>query len=160
MKYIKSAFVAVAAFIVAVVVATPASAVSANFYSVTSSVNSSGALVVNWDERGLGNGNITYTLTGDATALWGCINGGANHPKASNKETTSEPFTLTQTTRSKNGRVVSSFTAPAPAAPDPFCPSGQHLELISVSYTNMVLTDTTNDSSTPVPDASRTFWDV
>jgi hypothetical protein len=160
MKYIKSVVVAVAAFIVAVVVATPASAVSANFYSVTSSVNNSGALVVNWDERGLGNGDVHYTLTGDATALWGCINGGANHPKASNKETTSEPFTLETTLRSKNGRIVGTFTATAPVAPNPFCPSGQHLELISVSYTNIVLTDTTNSSSTPVPDASRTFWNV
>jgi hypothetical protein len=37
--------------------------------SSSSSVNSSGALVVNWDEAGLGNANIDYTLTADATAL-------------------------------------------------------------------------------------------
>jgi hypothetical protein len=32
--------------------------------------------------------------------------------------------------------------------------------LASVSYTNIVLTDTTNNVSTTVPDASRTFFTV
>jgi hypothetical protein len=32
-----------------------------------SSVNDQGALVVSWDEAGLGNQNVTYTLTADAT---------------------------------------------------------------------------------------------
>ena len=40
------------------------------FHSATSSVNNSGALVVNFDERGLGNENVDYTLTADATALY------------------------------------------------------------------------------------------
>jgi len=46
-------------------------------------------LVVSWDERGLGewwtDGNVSYTLTADAHATYGCINGGGNHPKASTK---------------------------------------------------------------------------
>jgi hypothetical protein len=40
------------------------------------------------------------------------------------------------------------------------CPGGQRLVLASVSYTNIVLTDTTNNVSTTAPDASRTFFDV
>ena len=37
------------------------------------------------------------------------------------------------------------------------CPNGQRLVLASVSYTNIVLTDTDHNASTPLPDASRTF---
>jgi hypothetical protein len=32
--------------------------------------------------------------------------------------------------------------------------------MLAVSYTNIVLTDTTNNVSTRVPDASRTFFNV
>src|SRR5262245_50798157 len=57
------------------------------FHSVSSSVNSTGALVVNFDERGLGDDEqVNYTLTADATAFYACINGGGKHPKAENKE--------------------------------------------------------------------------
>ena len=71
---------AIAAVISIAILATGASAVvaggSAKFHSVGSSVNNEGALVVSWDQRGLGNDNIDYTLTADATALYACINGG------------------------------------------------------------------------------------
>jgi hypothetical protein len=40
------------------------------------------------------------------------------------------------------------------------CPSGQTLVLASVSYTNITLTDTTNNVSTSVADTSRTFFSV
>ena len=40
------------------------------------------------------------------------------------------------------------------------CPGGQRLVFASVSYTNIVLTDTTNGMSTTAPDTSRTFFDV
>jgi hypothetical protein len=60
----------------------------------------------------------------------------------------------------KNGRVVASLSAGPISAGDFTCPSGQRLVLASVSYTNIVLTDTTNGVSTSVPDASRTFFTV
>ena len=41
-------------------------------------------------EAGLGNNAlISYTASADATATYACINGGGNHPKATNKETVS-----------------------------------------------------------------------
>jgi hypothetical protein len=52
-----------------------------------SAVNDGGALVVNWDEAGLGQQQVNYTLSADATAIYACINGGGNHPKATNKQT-------------------------------------------------------------------------
>src|SRR6266516_414166 len=48
----------------------------AHFFSTSSSVNSSGALVVNWDEAGVGQDQVNYTLTADATALYACLNNG------------------------------------------------------------------------------------
>jgi hypothetical protein len=134
--------------------------VAAKFHSASSSVNNSGQLVVNFDERGLGNGNIDYTLSADATALWACINGGGKNPSAANKRSFEGQVTAGGSFESKNGRVVASLTA-GPLGPDDFaCPPGQRLVLAAVSYTNIVLTDTTNGTSTMVADASRTFFDV
>jgi len=41
-----------------------ASTSGAHFMSATSSVNNGGTLVVSWDEAGLGNENVTYTMMG------------------------------------------------------------------------------------------------
>jgi hypothetical protein len=50
-----------------------------------------------------------------------------------------------------------SITVDRLQAPDFTCPSGQNRVLASVSYTNIVLTDTTNNKSISAPDVSRTF---
>jgi hypothetical protein len=131
-----------------------------HFQSASSSVNSSGALIVNFDERGLGNTNIDYTLTADATALYACINGGGKHPQAANKESFEDQVSGGGSFEAKNGRVVASLTAGPLLAPTFTCPSGQRRVLAAVTYTNIVLTDTTNGVSTTAPDASRTFFDV
>jgi hypothetical protein len=125
-----------------------------NFKSATSDVANNGALVVSFDERGLGNENIDYTLTADATAVFACFNRGGRNPEAANKETISEPVVAEASIEPKNGRVVESITTDPPSAGGFTCPPGQNLVLESVTYTNIVLTDTTNDVSTTVPDAS------
>jgi hypothetical protein len=160
MKYIKSLLVATIALVAALAMASPASAVAAKFHSATGSVNNSGALVVTFDERGLGEGNIDYTLTADSVAVYACINGGGNHPQAANKETVNGDVSAAGSFESKNGRVQASLTAGPISAGDFSCPNGQRLVLASVSYTNIVLTDTTNGSSVSVPDTSRTFFNV
>src|SRR5574341_520434 len=76
-----------AVFAIMMLSATAAYADAPKFHSATSSVSGSGALVVSFDERGLGNENIDYTLTANASAVYACINGGGNHPQAANKET-------------------------------------------------------------------------
>jgi len=135
-------------------------AVAAKFHSVSSSVNNDGALVVSWDQRGVGEGDINYTLTADATALWACINRGGKNPEAANKQSFEGQVSTGGSFESKNGRVQGTLVA-GPLGPGDFsCPGGQRLVLASVSYTNIVLTDTTNNSSTAVPDASRTFLEV
>jgi hypothetical protein len=154
--------VLVAAAALAALLAFPmaASADAPKFHSATSSVSNAGALVVNFDERGLGNENIDYTLTASGTAVYACINGGGNHPQATNKETINAEVSASGSFEPKNGRVVASLSAGPPSAGGFSCPPGQRLVLASVAYTNIVLTDTTNNVSTSVPDASRTFFQV
>ena len=104
MKYLKSLLVASIAFIAAVALANPAAAVAAKFHSATGSVANNGALVVSFDERGLGNDNIDYTLTADSVAVYACINGGGNHPQAANKETVNGDVSAAGSFEPKNGR--------------------------------------------------------
>lgn len=140
--------------------ASSASAVAAKFHSASGTVNNAGALVVNFDERGLGEGNIDYTLTADATAVYACINGGGKHPQAANKETINGDVSATGSFEAKNGRVVASLSAGPISAGSFSCPGGQRLVLASIAYSNIVLTDTTNGTSVNVPDTSRTFFAV
>ena len=128
-----------------------------HFASATSSVNSSGALVVSFDERGLGNENVDYTLTADAAATYACINRGGKNPAAANKRSVEGDVSGAASFEPKNGRVRASISAGPISAGDFTCPGGQRLVLADVSYTNVVLTDTSNGVSRSAPDASRTF---
>jgi hypothetical protein len=123
----------------------------------TGTVNNDGALVASWDEAGLGNQNVTYALTADATATYACINGGGNHPKASNKETVQVRSAPAARSRPKNGRVQASLTTGPLSAGSLTCPSGQSLVLACVSHTNILLADTTNNVTAAIADVSRTF---
>src|SRR6266542_4286720 len=122
----------------------------AHFFSATSSIDNNGALVVNFDEAGVGQQLVNYTLNADSTVIYACINGGGNHPKASNKETVSGAVSGQTTARPKNGRVVSSLSAGPLSAGSFSCPSGQTLVLAKVTYSGITLTDTTNGVSTAV----------
>ena len=134
--------------------------VAAKFHAVSSSVANNGALVVSFDERGVGEGDIDYTLNADSTALWACINGGGKNPSAANKQSFEGDVTGGGSFEAKNGRVQASLSA-GPLGPGDFaCPNGQRLVLAGVTYTNIVLCDVTNGSCTAVPDASRTFLNV
>jgi hypothetical protein len=131
----------------------------AHFFSATGSVNNDGALAVSWDEAGVGQQQINYVLTADSTVSYACINGGSNHPKAANKATFAGPLTSPSVGfLPQNGRVVGSISVGPLSAGSFSCPSGQRLVLAAVSYTNILLTDTTNNVSTSVADTSRTFF--
>jgi hypothetical protein len=151
---------ALVALVASLAFAATASAAAPKFHSTDSAVNNAGALVASWDERGLGNTNIDYTLTADAEAVFACINGGGKHPQAANKETINAEVSANGSFEPKNGRVQASLTAGPPSAGAFTCPSGQRLVLASVSYTNIVLTDTTNGVTATLPDASRIFFAV
>lgn len=148
------------ALVALVIGASAALADAPKFHSATSSVDGSGRLVVSFDERGLGNDDVTYELTANGEATYACINGGGKNPRAANKRTVNEEVTTGGTFSPKNGRIRETFTAGPPSAGDFSCPPGQRLVLAAVSYTGIVLTDTTNGVSTDVPDASRVFFNV
>jgi hypothetical protein len=140
----------------AFVMAAPAAlAVSPHFINASGTLNSNGSLTVNFKEAGLGtNQLINYELTADATATYVCVNKGGANPSAQNKTTVSGPVTATGTFNSgKNGNVTASLTVNPPPS-DISCPSGQSLQLASVSYSNVTLTDTTNQVSISVGDFS------
>ena len=149
-----------AAAVTSLALASPALAGAPKFHSATSRLHQDGALVVAFDERGLGNENVDYTLTADATALYACINGGGKNPSAANKQAFEGQVSGGGSFEPKNGRVVASLATGPLQAPSFTCPNGQRRVLAAVTYTNIVLTDTSNGVSTSVPDASRTFFNV
>jgi len=130
------------------------------FHDTSASVTDSGALSVFIDEAGLGTQTVNYTLTANASATYACINGGGNHPKAANKETTAAQVSGATAIQPMNGRAQGTITA-GPLSPGSFsCPSGQTLVLAAVSYSNIVLTDTTNNVTDDLGSVSRTFFNV
>ena len=142
--------------------ATAASATSPHFVRASDSVNNAGSLVVSFKEAGLGNNQlISYTSHANATAVYACINGGGNHPRAANKETVSGPVSASGTFSSgQNGQISQSLTAGPPGPGSFSCPPGQRLELASVSYTGVSITDTTNSTTENLANVSRTFFNV
>jgi hypothetical protein len=133
--------------------ATAAFAQNEHFVRASGSLNNDGSLTVSFKEAGLGtNQNIDYALTADATATYVCVNRGGANPSAQNKTTVAGPVIATGTFNSgKNGQVTASLTVSPPPS-DISCPPGQSLELASVTYTNVVLTDTTNNVSIALGD--------
>jgi hypothetical protein len=150
-----------AALIIAALVVGPVLAASPHFVKASSSVNDSGQLVISWKEAGLDDTTlVAYEASADSIATWGCINGGGKHPQAANKETVAGPVSTSGTFSSgKNGQITASLVfGPIPATVNFSCPPGQRLMLLEVSYTAIVLTDTTNGISITLPDASHIFF--
>lgn len=154
-RSLRTILVSTAALVVMLAMAAAATAQNEHFIRASGSLNNNGSLTVSFKEAGLGtNQLIDYALTADATATYVCVNRGGANPSAQNKTTVSGPVIATGTFSSgKNGQVTASLTVSPPAS-DITCPPGQSLELASVSYTNVVLTDTTNDVSIAIGDFS------
>jgi hypothetical protein len=144
---------AVAGVIMAGAAAGPAFADSPHFVQASAATDGSGNLVVSFKEAGLGNNQlINYTASADATALFGCINKGGNHPQASNKESFSGPVTATGTFSSgKNGQVTASLTISPPGQGQLTCPDDMTVALLQVTYTNVAIGDTTNNVKASIP---------
>ncbi len=122
-------------------------AASPHFVNASASFQgSSPQLEVSWKEAGLGdNLQIHYVASANASAMYACINGGGNHPKAANKETVNGPVSADGTFSSgKNGQITASLLLSPPSAGDFSCPGGQNLVLAQVTYSGISITDTTN----------------
>lgn len=129
-------------------IATPALATSPHFVRADAQLSGTN-LTVTFKEAGLGtNQNIDYVLTADATVTSVCVNNGNANPSAQNKTTVSGPVSASGTFNSgKNGQVTASLTANPPGPGSFSCPPGQTLKIADVTYTNITLTDTTNNVS-------------
>jgi hypothetical protein len=128
--------------------ATAALADSPSFHFANASVSTTtGALSVSFKETGLGTTVTTATiqLNADASATYQCFNNGGNHPKAGNKETVSGPLVSSGTFPVRNGQVTGTISA-GPLGPGSFsCPTGQNLFLMAVGYSNISVTDTSEN---------------
>jgi len=145
-----------------VLAAGPAAADSPHFISEgTASITSTGAYnVANFKEAGLGNLGVTsisITLSATASATYACVNGGSNHPKATNKESVEANVSSTGTFPIRNGSTTGSLSVgPPPAGPfTPSCSPPMTVVLISVSYTNVSLSGA--GATSAEPSLSATF---
>jgi len=141
---------------------TTALVAAAHFFGATASVVTSGSLLgdlaVSFDEAGLGNGNIDYTISAAARADYGCINGGSNHPQATNKSSSNATVSAGATFQAKNGRVQATVNLPVPPPLAGFsCPGGQVAVLAKVTYANVTLSDTTSGTSISQADMTGSF---
>lgn len=155
--------VALVVALLAVAIAIPtALADSPHFISASASIDNSGNLVCSFKEAGLGTTLATehVSCSADATAVYACINGGDNHPKAANKETVSGPVSGGGDFPVRNGQTTGSITV-APPGPGGFsCPNGQRLVLASISYTNIMLTGLAGDTANVPGTISKTFFNI
>ena len=126
-----------------------ASAQSPHFVKADVGFSGSGAnLSVTFKESGLGdNLLVNLTASADASAVYACINNGGNHPQATNKETVSSAVSASGTFSVKNGTTSGTLTLTPPEPGSFSCPNGQRLVLSSVTYSNVAITDTTNNVS-------------
>ena len=113
-------------------------------------------LQFNWMEAGIGSTNVTYQISTDVTATFGCVNNGTQHPNATNKTTVTEPVQMTaQLPTDKNGNVSGSVVLPTSSVSPPpgfSCPSGQTEEVLSATFSVNTITDTTNNVSAKLGD--------
>jgi hypothetical protein len=145
-KRIGIAFASVAMLVMAL--SGPMYADSPHFITASASVSGTN-LVCSFKEAGLGTTVSTENVTcsANATAIYECINGGSNHPKAANKETVNGPVSGGGAFPVRNGSTTGTITVGPPSAGAFSCPSGQTLVLASVCYTDVVLSGSSGDKA-------------
>jgi hypothetical protein len=158
----KIGIIAVLSMLIVALAAVPALAVNPHFISQSATgPAANGNLTVNFKIAGLGdNQTITVTTTADATAVYACQNNGGNFPSDPKKTTVSGPVSASgQFTSGQNGQVRGSLTLSPPANTTLTCPGGQHVVLVSVSYTNVQVSGGGDTASIPGT-FSRTFFNI
>lgn len=113
-----------------------------------------------WTEVGIGKPDVVYRLETVVTATFGCVNSGANHPKATNKTTVTAPLqTTVELAADQNGRISGNVVLDTGSvSPTGFsCPTGQTLVALSATFTHNTITDTTNGVTATDDDISVTL---
>ena len=132
---------------------------NAHFMRCSSSVDASGNLSVSFRIAGLGSGaSDTITATTTATSTWGCLNGGQQCPNAANKFTSSEQLSGDLTVTAGHNGSASGTISLSPARPADFCPHGQRMVLISVTYGDVTLTNSATSDTCTTDGGSASFF--
>jgi hypothetical protein len=142
--------------------AAPANAASPHFVRASASgPSATGQLTVNFKIAGLGDTvTTTVTASADATAVYACRNNGGNFPSDPKKQEVSGPVSNSgQFTSGKNGQITGSLTLSPPAS-NLSCPPGQSRVLVSVSYTNVAVSEPNADTRSIPGTFSRTFFTI
>jgi hypothetical protein len=148
-------------FLLVVTALAPAQAANGNPHFIknaTSDSLSGSSLVVNFKEAGLPSGATeTVTTTATQSVTYECVNGGGKNPSASNKKTFKTTSSVSDTfTADQNGNIVGTETIPVASATSLGfgCPPGQTVTLVSVTYSNVTITDETSGASISLPGSS------
>jgi hypothetical protein len=147
----------VAALTVTAVVGVPSAlAGNAHFIKSATSASLSGAnLACKFKEAGLESGSVeTVTCSATQSITYACVNNGGKNPTASNKRTFQTSVSNSgQFSADRNGNIVGSLTlSPRSASSLGFsCPSGQTVTLISVTYSNVRVVDSTSGAAISLP---------
>ena len=127
--------------------------------NATSDSLSGANLVASFKEAGLPSGATeTITLSAHEAVTYECVNGGGHNPSASNKTTFQETESVSGAfTADQNGNIVGSLTLAVPSAASLgfACPPGQTTTFVSVSYTNVSLSDA--DTGISISLANQSF---
>jgi hypothetical protein len=149
-----------AAVAVSSLVAITVLAQNAHFMKCSSTVDSSGNLSVSFRIAGLGAGaSDTITANATATSTWGCLNGGQQCPNAANKFTESEQLSGNLTVTAGHNGSASGTINLSPTKPSPdICPHGQKLVLISVTYSDVTLTNSATSDTCATDGGGASFF--
>ncbi len=123
-------------------------ALAANPHFVRASATRVGdSLVVSFKEAGLGNNQtVTIQASADFTRTDSCVNKGGKVPSDPKKTVTQGTTSRSGSfTSDKNGNIVGSLTLTTSTTLR--CPPGQRATLISLSFSNVRVTDLTNNVS-------------
>ena len=138
-------------------VATAAMAASPQFLRAPSAQLGSPKVIVKWTEIGLGlTEGVDYVARATAAARYQCVNRGSNCPAASNKEDVLSDVSVAGRFLVDNGRITGTLTIPAPDSTLK-CPGNQVVGVVSVVFTNITLTDTTNGVTSPTNPSALTY---
>jgi hypothetical protein len=118
---------------------------------------------VDFKIAGLGdNVTITVTTSADATAVYACQNNGGNFPADPKKTTTTGPVSASgDFTSGQNGQITGSLTLTPPSPnPAPECGNGQDVVLVSICYTNVIVSAPDAGEQSIPGTFCRTFFDI
>jgi len=155
----RSKIITLAAITLSSLVAITVLAQNAHFMKCDSSLDSGGNLSVSFRIAGLGAGaSDTITANATATSTWGCLNGGNQCPNAANKFTESEQLSGQLTVTAGHNGSASGTIHLSPSRPSDICPKGQRLVLISVTYSDVTLTNSATSDTCATDGGSASFF--